>query len=86
MFGLEIWVSRCKLLYLEWISSETTVQHRELCPICEDRTQWKIREKGNVNMCDWVTLLYSRNWHNTVSQLSILSLKKNFLRREKTNV
>ena len=26
-------------------------------------------------MCDWVTLLYSRNWYNTVNQL-YFNLKK----------
>ena len=28
----ELWISRCKLLYTEWINNKgPTVQHRELC-------------------------------------------------------
>ena len=38
----ECGVSRCKRLYLEWISSEVPVQPRELYPITWDRTPWKI--------------------------------------------
>ena len=26
-------------------------------------------EKKNMCMCDWVTMLYSRNWYNIVNQL-----------------
>ena len=26
-------------------------------------------KKRNVYMYDWVTLLYSRNWHNIINQL-----------------
>ena len=26
-------------------------------------------------MCYWVTLLYNRNWHNTINQLEINYLK-----------
>ena len=44
------------------------VQHRELWPISWVRPQWKIIwEKECVYMYDWVTMLYSRNWHNTVN-------------------
>ena len=31
-------------------------------------------------MYDWVTMIYSKNWHNTVNQLYI---NKNFWRRER---
>ena len=40
-------------------------------------------------MYDWVTLLYSRNWHNTVNQLyfnkRFFYLKK-FLKKENKNL
>ena len=46
------------------------VQHRELHPISWDRTWRKIlREKECTYMYDWVTMLYSINWYNTVNQL-----------------
>ena len=28
-------------------------------------------------MCDWVTLLYNRNWHSVVDQPQFLKIKKN---------
>ena len=47
-----------------------TIKHRELCPISWSRTWWKIvREKKCIYMYDWVTILHSQNWHNTVNQL-----------------
>ena len=49
---------------------DPSVQHWELYPISWDRTWRKIvGEKECVFMYDWVTALYSRNWHNTVNQL-----------------
>ena len=60
-------VGRCKLVHLEWVSHE--VLHRELCPNIGDRPRWgNDRKKHCVYMHDWITLLYSRNWH-IVSQL-----------------
>ena len=53
-----------------------TVELRELYSKSGDRTWWKIiKLKKCINMCDWVTLLYSRNWYNTVNQL-YFNLKK----------
>ena len=67
----------CKLLCLEWISNEIL-----LCStgnyIQSLEMDGKYYKKRNVYiyMCvyvymyyDWVTLLYSRNWHNIVNQL-----------------
>ena len=31
--GLAVWISRCNLLYTEWINKSLTVQHRELYSI-----------------------------------------------------
>ena len=46
------------------------VQPRELCPIsCEGTWQRIVRGRECMYMCGWVTLLCSRNWHNTVNQL-----------------
>ena len=60
---------RCKLLHLEWISNEVLLY----------RTGKFIQSPGvdhdgnNIKKCiymyDWVTWLYSRNWHNIVKQL-----------------
>ena len=47
-----------------------TVQHPELYPGSWDRPRWKITWEGEcVYVRAWVTLLYGRNWHNTVHQL-----------------
>ena len=36
--------------------------------ISHDGKEYK---KEWIGMCNWVTLLYSRNWHNTVNQLCL---------------
>ena len=49
-------ISRCKLLHLEWVSNEVPCYSVCVCVcVC-------------VRVYHWVTLLYSRNWHNTVNQ------------------
>ena len=45
-----------------------TVQHREVYPISCGRTWWKILWQKEY-IYDWVTMLYTRNWHNTENQL-----------------
>ena len=48
-----------------------TIQHRELYPVSWDRPWWKIVwEKECIYVYAWVTVLYSRNWQNTVNQLN----------------
>ena len=45
------------------------IRHRELYPVSWGRTLWKIvQEKECVSVNERVTMLYSRNWHNTVNQ------------------
>ena len=49
-----------------------TGQHGELYPTSWERTWWTTaweKECVYVRVYDWVTLLYSRNWHNIVNQL-----------------
>ena len=49
-----------------------TLQHRELYPVSWDKAWWEIvweKEKIYIHTYDWVTVLYSRNWHSTVNQL-----------------
>ena len=47
-----------------------TVQHRDLCPVSWGRTRWNmVWKKYCIYRYDGVTMLYSRNWHNTVNQL-----------------
>ena len=68
----EFGVSRCKLFHLEWLSNEvlrhSTGTSIQSLGIEHDGRQ---HEKKNVCVCvcDWVAMLYSRNWHNTVNQL-----------------
>ena len=38
-------ISKCKLLYVEWIKKGPTVQHRELYSVSCNKPQWK-RKKG----------------------------------------
>ena len=60
---------------------DPAVEQRELYPVTCDGTWWKImweKEYVCVYVCiyiyiyiydwDWVTLLHSRNWQNTVNQ------------------
>ena len=47
-----------------------TVQHRELYPRSWAEYDGREFEKKNVYVqYDWVIMLYSRNWHNTLNQL-----------------
>ena len=54
---------------------DPVVWHRELYYLVTgDGTWWRIMwEKEYIYVCvrerDWVTLLYSRNWQNTVNQV-----------------
>ena len=63
----EFEVNGCKLLPLEWISNDPTVQHRELYLVTCDGTCEKkhmcvcVRERERERERDWFTLLYSRN-------------------------
>ena len=58
------------------------VQHRELYQVSYDRTRQRIiGDKGCIYMCNWATLLYSRNWYDTVNQL-YFNFKKNILKRK----
>ena len=66
----EFRISRCKLLHLEWISNEAPLYNTGNYRISWDGPWWKIvLEKECICMYNWVTLLYSRNWYNTVKQL-----------------
>ena len=67
----EFRVSRCKLLHFEWIHCEvllySTGNYIQSLGIDHD---WGSYEKKEcMYVYDWVTLLYSRNWHNIVNQL-----------------
>ena len=69
-------IGRGKLTFRMDKKGGTAVQHRKLYPTLgmEHNRRWY--KKKNVHiMYDWVTMLYRRNWHNTVNQLFS---KKNF--------
>ena len=62
------------------VNGGPAAQHRERYPISWDRNtiEENLRKGMYGYMCfiythththDWVTFLYSRNWHNTVNQL-----------------
>ena len=59
-------------------SSVPTVQLRELYPASWDRTWWKIvwEKKMYMCVCDWIALLYSRNWHNIINLLELKEQNK----------
>ena len=73
----EFGVGRCKLLHLEWISNEVLLYNtgNSIQPFGIEH-DWRQCEKNNVvhtnkniYTYNWVTMLYSRNWHNPVNQL-----------------
>ena len=63
----------CKLLHLEWISNEVLLYSMEdyikSLGIVHDKSV-------HIYIYDWVTLLYSKNWHNIVNQLYFKNFKK----------
>ena len=66
--------SRCKLLHLEWISSEVllSITGNYIQALGMDHGEDNIRERMCIYLCVcvcvcvyyWVTLLYSTNWLN----------------------
>ena len=63
----EFGVSRYKPLHLEWIGNEvllySTGNYIQSLGIEHDGKYGK--KSVYIYMYDWVTMLYSRNWHNT---------------------
>ena len=72
----EIGGSRCKVLHLEWMGNEVLPYSTGNCVqslgIEYDGEGYK--KKKYIYIYDWITLLYLRNWHNTVHQLYFLFL------------
>ena len=67
----EFGVVRSERLHLEWISSGVLLYSIGNSVQC---LGWELGGRGYENkacsyMCDWVTLLYNRNWRNGVSHL-----------------
>ena len=63
-------ISRCKLVWGEWINNKvllySTGNYIQYSMMKHNRKEY---EKECIYMYNWVTLLYSRNRHNTVIQL-----------------
>ena len=72
--GWGVWVGRCKLLHLEWISNEVVLYSTgKLCPISWDKAWWTIVKK-NVYM---IGLLHSTaEIDTTLNQLYLKKLAK----------
>ena len=64
---LRFGVSRCKLLHLKWINNKVLLYSTGNC-IQSPGTEHDGKEYKNY-IYIYVTLMYSRNWHNTVNQL-----------------
>ena len=65
----EFGVSICILLHLECISSTVLLYSTgNYIQYLGGRTWWIVWEKGFIYMHDWVTMMYSKNGHNTVNQ------------------
>ena len=62
-------VSRCKLLYLDWISKILLYSTGNYIDYSMINHKWKRILKKIVHMYGWVTWLHSRDWHSTVNQL-----------------
>ena len=70
-------VGRCKLPHLEWINKVllcSTGNHTEY-PVINHNGKEHLKQES-IYMYTWGTLLYSRDWHNTVNQLYFNFLKK----------
>ena len=61
----EFEMSRYKLLHLEWLSSEVLFYTENYIQSLGIEHDEKYYEKKNI----YISLLYSRNWHNIVNQL-----------------
>jgi len=56
--------------HLKWISNEVLLYSMEnYMQSLGTEHDGRCYEKKYIHMYDWVTLLYNRNWHNTVNQL-----------------
>ena len=76
----EFEISRCKLVYIEWINNKVllyTTGNYIQYPVINQNG--KEHEKRMYNTHNWVTFLYSRNWHNMVFQLHF---NKNTLKKD----
>ena len=69
--GWEFGVGRCKLLHLEWINYKvllySTANYMQSPGI--DHNGKEYFKKERLYVYNWVTLLYSRDWHSIVNQL-----------------
>ena len=75
----EFGISSCKLLYIGWINNKVLLYITGNYISCS-KPYWKsIFKKECLCLCNWVTLLYSRDWHNIVYQLYF-----NFFKWQKT--
>ena len=78
----EFGVSRCKLLYIGWINSKVLLQSTGnyiQYPVINHRGK-EYKKKECLYACNWVTLLYSRDWHSIGNQLYRASLVAQWLR------
>lgn len=57
------------LWYMEWLANENLLYGTEKFIFC-DGSMWEknLEKNGYVYMCNWLTLLYKRNYHNIVNQ------------------
>ena len=82
-------VGSWKPLHLEWISNELLLYSTgNYIQILGQTMMEDNMRKIYIHMYDWVTMLYSRNWHNTVNQLysnknKILKIKINLKNKKK---
>ena len=73
------WISRCKLIYIEWINSGvlpySTGNYIQYPVIKHNGKEY---EKEYIYMYNWVTLLYSRNEH-IINQLYFNKIFKKYI-------
>ena len=82
----EFEISRCKLLYIGWINNKVPLYITRNYISC-DKPYWKrILKKECRCVCNWITLLYSRDWHNIVYQLQFLKMAKDIWYFSKGNI
>ena len=95
--GMDWEFGASKLLHLEWIAMRSYLQQGTISSL-QGETMMENNINRNIYLCtyidwvniytiyDWVTLLYSRKWHNIVTQLYFSIINCKFFKNLKNKI